>query len=119
MYRHATCNSKEYMAWHVHVYLSCHALITMFYHPHQVLATRPCSARDNVWLLDHAWTTNYELAKQTLRETDGLVDRLWEMCDMDGKMRKREWQRVKKVRDACGVSCRVVSAWAQRSVVHA
>jgi len=55
-----------------------------------------CSAKgglkkeQGVWLIDHAWTTNKELARQQLSEVDGLMDRLWTMMDMDRRLGEKK-----------------------------
>jgi len=47
-------------------------------------------AGQDVWLLDHAWTTTLDQGPKQLREIDGLLDRLWEICDIDRRLQQGE-----------------------------
>ena len=58
----------------------------------QVVATKTLNAAADVWLLDHAWTTscnggNANLPIAQLCEVEGLLDRMWAICDMETVLR--------------------------------
>eukprot|EP00455_Lapot_gusevi_P036465 TRINITY_DN4059_c0_g1_i11.p1 TRINITY_DN4059_c0_g1~~TRINITY_DN4059_c0_g1_i11.p1 ORF type:complete len:856 (+),score=223.63 TRINITY_DN4059_c0_g1_i11:130-2568(+) len=53
-------------------------------HGFRVVAKEDLNASEDVWLVDHAWTTKPELAKQQLQQFPPLVDRLYSMMALDG-----------------------------------
>lgn len=40
-------------------------------------------AGEDVWLIDHLWTTTIDHAQEQLKKVDGLADRLWILANMD------------------------------------
>lgn len=51
-------------------------------------------AGQDVWLLDHLWTTSVGKGLQQLTEIDGLVERLWTLADMDRRIQEEREEKA-------------------------
>lgn len=55
-------------------------------------------ASEEVWIIEHAWEVKEEDAIPSLMRTAGLVERLWELMDMDRRVEHREEEEVERQR---------------------
>ena len=53
---------------------------------YQLRAKQNLNKEDDIWLIDHCWTTSHDLAVSTLIENIDLLKRLWKMFDMQKRL---------------------------------
>lgn len=49
----------------------------------QLATKQPLKAGEDCWLIDHSVTTHWSIIEQQILATDGLIDRLWSMFDVE------------------------------------